>query len=173
MATVSARSLDASPSKRKTILAPLGSEPGAQRERPRFVAPDQSLTLVDGWAVVKLTGEHDLATLVSVTKTLREARAASRRVIVDLGRCDYIDSTIVNLLVRVSSDVTPGSFALLVPRGTPALVLRVLEITCLERAVSIHESLPTSNAIASGAPRNPGTGSLGQDRDPQSGVVFK
>jgi anti-anti-sigma factor len=59
---------------------------------------------VDGTVVIVLRGEHDLATLPVVEDALARARAAGP-VIVDLTDVEFIDSSIIAVLVKHSNHV--------------------------------------------------------------------
>ena len=127
------------------------SQPSVVALGGAMVEGAHSLEVVSGRAIVTLIGEHDLSTKAGVEGVLQDAAAAYSHVIVDLHRCDFIDSSIIGLFVRASQSARPdGSFALLAPAGTATPVLRVLELTKLHLAVCIHDSLSPIAPTAAG-----------------------
>ncbi|MDQ6841457.1 MAG: STAS domain-containing protein [Actinomycetota bacterium] len=79
--------------------------------------------------VVSLTGELDLATVEAFDRTLREAEAASpARLVVDLGRLAFMDSTGLQTLLRAAERAHSSEYQLALRRG-PNQVQRVFELT--------------------------------------------
>jgi anti-anti-sigma factor len=54
-----------------------------------------------GLGVVRLRGEHDISTASELTEALEDA-AAHSDVLVDLSECDFIDSSVIGLLIRIA-----------------------------------------------------------------------
>lgn len=91
--------------------------------RPRIEVGD----VVDGVLVVRLLGEHDLASRERVARAL-DVRGAG--VVVDLRGCSFVDSSVVNVFVRAHQRLaTAGqSFELLVSEGTVSGALDVMGV---------------------------------------------
>jgi anti-anti-sigma factor len=91
-------------------------------------------------AVVTLTGEHDLASKADLADVLARA-SAQRYVLVDLGECTFLDSTVLSLLVLTcqSQWERDGRLELVIPRDTSA-IQRVMTIAGLTTFLTIHET---------------------------------
>jgi anti-sigma B factor antagonist len=57
-----------------------------------------------GLAVVRMRGEHDISTVPELTQALERA-AAHSDVLVDLSECDFIDSSVIGLLIGTSKNL--------------------------------------------------------------------
>jgi anti-anti-sigma factor len=89
-------------------------------------------------AVVKLCGEHDIATSAEI----REALAAILgNVLVDLSDCAFVESSVVTALVLDSRERAHEQqrLELLVPSAN-ATVTRTLELSGLTEMLTIHEA---------------------------------
>lgn len=89
--------------------------------------------------MIVVEGELDMSTAPSLERELENASAAaSRGVLLDLGECEFIDSTGIALIVktwqRLGGD---GRFALC---GVADQVKRILDVTGLEAAIPTHVS---------------------------------
>jgi anti-sigma B factor antagonist len=103
---------------------------------------------VEGWTVVTVHGEIDVATSPTLRERLIDlVNDGATRLVLDLETVDFLDSTglgtIVSLLKRVR---TQGGDLRLV--CTEARIRRLFEITGLDKAVPLHASL--DDAIAAG-----------------------
>jgi anti-sigma B factor antagonist len=101
--------------------------------------------LEDGVCVVAVTGELDLSTAPELEGPLDDAVAAGDTlVLVDLSKCEFIDSTGIALIVRAWQRLDRGANG----EGQGRVVIcsdndqvrRVLEITGLELSISIHSN---------------------------------
>jgi anti-anti-sigma factor len=111
-------------------------------------APDQpSIELVldpartRGYAaIVTLHGEHDLATSADLADAL--ARIGGT-VLVDLSSCDFIDSTILGVIIRKAAELRREGFRidLLVPDGNSP-IRRIVEVTGIASLVTVFAELP-------------------------------
>jgi anti-anti-sigma factor len=92
--------------------------------------------------VLKLRGEHDLATAVEIQDALDSIWG---NLLVDLSECDFIDSTVISVLIRDSRiRAREGhDLELLAPLENPTIT-RTLEIAGLHDALVIHTSEPVS-----------------------------
>ena len=97
--------------------------------------------LEDAASVVSLFGEHDIQTAPELRRRLQEAGVRGP-VIVDLERAEFIDSSILGVLVNAARDAAASSrgFSLCVPEGTAASVRRVLEVTGIDGALPVATS---------------------------------
>jgi anti-sigma B factor antagonist len=103
---------------------------------------------VEGWTVVTVHGEIDVATSPTLRERLiDQVNGGATRLVLDLEAVDFLDSTglgtIVSLLKRVR---THGGDLRLV--CTEARIRRLFEITGLDKAVPLHASL--DDAISAG-----------------------
>lgn len=83
----------------------------------------------DIWAVV-LTGEHDATTAAELRDVLGKARAANRRVVLDLADATFLDSIILGVIfeaVRETAYHDEDTFALVAAPGSN--VDRILTLT--------------------------------------------
>lgn len=95
---------------------------------------------VDGFKLVRISGEVDLSWSQKVRKAILDALAASRSVAVDLSAVNYIDSSGIAALVEgfQQSRGKGQKFALIAV--SPA-VLAVLELARLDRVFPMFASL--------------------------------
>ena len=99
--------------------------------------------------VVALTGDVDMYEAPALERDFAAiASRGGRRVIVDFSSADFIDSTVLKLLVREVKRLRPGGGDLLVVSADPR-ILRAFEITGLDRMFTIQPSL--TQAVAAGA----------------------
>jgi anti-anti-sigma factor len=88
-----------------------------------------SSTVEDGTVSLALEGELDLAGARQMEESLATAeREGPARLIVDLGRLQFIDSTGLRLLLQANTRAREGGYELLLRPGEPA-VQRVFEVT--------------------------------------------
>jgi anti-anti-sigma factor len=89
-----------------------------------------------GPVVVLLVGEHDLSSAEALRESLLEA-AESPGMVVDLDRAEFIDSSILGVLVQAFRDACDGGrgFVLVMGDQTPAPVRRVVSLTRLDRVL--------------------------------------
>lgn len=93
----------------------------------------------DGVCVVSVEGELDMNTAVELERALEgPVDAGDKPLLVDLSRCEFIDSTGIALIVRSWQKLNrDGRFALC---GVGDQVKRVLDITGLETTIPSHPS---------------------------------
>ena len=80
-------------------------------------------------ALVVLAGEHDLYSADEVRQTLDQSLAIRDHLIVDLSRAEFIDSTIVALLLQTKQNAIELDRKFNVVLGTAPVVERILEVT--------------------------------------------
>jgi len=94
---------------------------------------------VDETVVILVEGELDMSTAAQLERELEAPLADSdSALLIDLSRCEFIDSTGIALIVRAwQQRDSEGRFALC---GAGDQVKRVLDITGLESTIPTHPS---------------------------------
>ena len=93
-----------------------------------------------GLAVVSMRGEHDLSTSPELMRALEQA-AAHSTVLVDLCECSFIDSSVIQVLIRTARALHAGGEQLvLVIPPEQRHVARVAHMTHLAEIFPIHTS---------------------------------
>lgn len=102
--------------------------------------------------VLSIKGELDLATAPELEETLGEAQATSgATVLINLGACEFIDSTGIALIVRSwqrTQEDGGGAFALCCASDQ---VQRVLEISGVGSSIPVYEDLDSALAALNGS----------------------
>jgi len=80
-------------------------------------------------ALVVLAGEHDLHSADEVQQTFDQSLAVCDHLIVDLSTTDFIDSTIVRVLLQTRKNALELERKFNVVLGTAPAVERVLDVT--------------------------------------------
>ena len=80
-------------------------------------------------ALVVLAGEHDLNSADEVQQAFDESLAVCDHLIVDLSTAEFIDSTIVVVLVQTKTNAIELDRKFNVVLGTAPAVKRILEVT--------------------------------------------
>lgn len=95
----------------------------------------------DGWTVVSITGELDVATAPRLrNEVVRLASAGHTCVVLDLGGVDFIDSTGLGVVVGSLKRVRSLGGELALARAEPQ-VRKVFEITRLSDILPLHDSV--------------------------------
>lgn len=94
--------------------------------------------------VVRLFGEHDVASGEAVSAALLAARGY-RLVLVDLAQCTFIDSTLITHLLAAAKRARQrgGTVELVVPEEANA-VRRTLELANVQMVLPFHASCATA-----------------------------
>lgn len=102
--------------------------------------PFKALTELDeATYVVRIEGELDMNTAAALERELETPLAADgSSLLIDLSRCEFIDSTGIALIVRAWQAL--GSDTRFALCGVGSQVERVLDITGLETAIPTHAS---------------------------------
>jgi anti-anti-sigma factor len=102
-----------------------------------------------GPVTVLLAGEHDLSSAEALRESLAEA-ARSPGIVIDLDRAEFIDSSILGVLVQAFRDACESGrgFVLVLGDQTPAPVRRVVGLTRLDRLLP---TLPDRQAALAAA----------------------
>jgi anti-anti-sigma factor len=90
-------------------------------------------------AIVKVSGEHDIATIPRLRETLELIRG---NVLVDLSGCTFLDSSVIHAFVDDARERRREwqSLELIVPAAN-ATVARTLRISGLSELLVVHERL--------------------------------
>ena len=101
---------------------------------PPFTCP---LEHEDGRAVIRPTGEVDLATARALEARLQEALALQTdEIVLDLRGVDFLGSTGLRVLVGFAESATEGGRRFAIVRG-PRAVQRVIELTGVEELLPL------------------------------------
>jgi anti-anti-sigma factor len=84
-----------------------------------------------GVALVQLAGEHDLYSGEELRQSLEQSLAHCDHLIVDLSTAEFIDSTIVAVLIESKKGATELDRKFNVVLGTAPAVERILEVTAV------------------------------------------
>ena len=101
--------------------------------------------------MVVLEGEHDLATAQSVRA--RIAEAGDQGVVVDLRPTQFVDSSILGVLVEAAkrAEERECGFAIVLDENANAAVRRVFEVTGLAALLPTYESMDDALAAVKDA----------------------
>ena len=102
--------------------------------------PVSSVDRVDGALVVHLIGELDLYNAPALRESLAELAAeAPNRVVIDLAKVEFVDSTALGVLIEVRSRLDePRGFLLAAP-GVETH--RALQVSGLDRHLGVHATV--------------------------------
>jgi anti-sigma B factor antagonist len=98
-------------------------------------------TTIDGDSfVVAVHGEVDLASVAALDAATSRALASdARRIVIDLGACEFLDSTGLHALVRLHRRVTRRAGRELLVLPGPPVVQRAIEICGLDALLPFPE----------------------------------
>jgi anti-anti-sigma factor len=106
-----------------------------------------------GAAVVVFSGEHDLSTRSDLEELIASLIRENRVVVADLSGAEFVDSTIINLLVQAKRDASEQDCMFRLQMGTQAIVRRIFEVTgvldLLDCAPTREEALGESSRRSS------------------------
>jgi anti-sigma B factor antagonist len=107
-------------------------------------------------ALVVLAGEHDLYSGDELQQTFDQSLAVCDHLIVDLSAAEFIDSTIVAVLLQTMKNAAELDRKFNVVLGTAPAVERILEVTGV---ISLLNVVPTAErALAASADSIPSSG---------------
>jgi anti-sigma B factor antagonist len=92
----------------------------------------------DGWSVLSVTGDCDLASGPELRRELLRVAAEGDRVAVDLSGVGFIDSVGLGLLVGAARRT--AELLVVAPAGGPAR--RALESSRVDRILDVRDALP-------------------------------
>jgi anti-sigma B factor antagonist len=104
--------------------------------------------------VLVLQGEHDLSTAPDVRAAVDEAVASERDVIVDLSQTEFIDSSILGVLVAgyrsLNAEPEPGrTFAVVTQPDGP--VTRLFELVSISDVIQVYPTRAAALAAVNGS----------------------
>jgi anti-anti-sigma factor len=94
----------------------------------------------EGTAVVVLTGEHDLSVRAEVEDILESVIGENRIVVADLSEAEFVDSTIISLLVQAKRDAAEQGCSFRLQLGTEAIVRRIFDVTGVLDLLEVAET---------------------------------
>lgn len=97
-----------------------------------------STTRGDGWLVVSVSGDCDLASAPALRRALAEAAGRADRLAVDLRGVSFLDSVGLGLLIGAARRAT--AFVVVAEADDPAR--RVLAATRVEEILDVRDALP-------------------------------
>ena len=123
---------------------------------PDTTLPDTEPTIEVDWlkpdvALVVLGGEHDLASAPLVEQETEEALRTCSHLIVDLSPVQFIDSSIINLLVQLKKDADTKNCRFNLVMGTAPEVEHTLEICGVLPELNRVRTLDAALAESAGA----------------------
>jgi stage II sporulation protein AA (anti-sigma F factor antagonist) len=99
-----------------------------------------ALELVDGVWLLRLRGEHDLVNAGDLEAEIEAVFAQGSKVLVDLSEATFIDSTVLNVLVRgarLADANAEHSFAVCAPAGRDPR--RVLDLVAIDQVIPVFD----------------------------------
>lgn len=103
---------------------------------PLYIEHDR---LPDGTIRLALVGELDLATMDLLEQDLDQATATEKRLVLDLRRLQFIDSSGLHALLRIDRRLTEAGGKLTIVRG-PRAVERLFRLTGLDTRLRMVDS---------------------------------
>ena len=99
--------------------------------------------------LVTVTGEHDLSTVPQLEQALAQIEPDHSNVVIDLAATQFIDSSILGVLVRRAA-VPGGKVVLVAAPGSPPR--RVLDLVALQSVLAVYDSRSDALAALSAEP---------------------
>jgi anti-anti-sigma factor len=100
-------------------------------------------------AVVKLSGEHDMATRDELNAALAPLYGD---VLLDLSDCEFVDSSVIGLVLRKSQQLTRDGHRIELVVEPGSTVERALTIVDIRQFVTIHDHMPADGSVSSDRP---------------------
>ncbi len=110
---------------------------------------DVSLSSLDGTSTITADGELDIATAPLLRGRLEEAAGAGRRVVADLRRVSFMDSTGLQALMHAEDASTPDGWTWTILASDA--VMRVVELAALEDRLPVRREPPAQAGAEAGA----------------------
>jgi anti-anti-sigma factor len=111
---------------------------------------------IGGAVVISVIGEHDLNTAPELRESLDAAIGGSSAVVVDLSPADFIDSSVIKVIIEMRGRARESGtgFAVALAGGGEPAVRRVLEVTDLmERLPVVPDRAEAIQQATAGAGR--------------------
>jgi anti-anti-sigma factor len=103
-------------------------------------------------AIVRLLGEHDLATRPAVMAQLHQEIAAGNKLVVDVSSSEFIDASILSALLAADEQLRNKQARLILLTGTSCVVKKTLDVSGISDRLALSESLPEAIALARNNP---------------------
>jgi anti-sigma B factor antagonist len=128
----------------KPVPPPYGQRAPTDISSPLFSVAERR---VGQRAVVSVAGEVDISTAEELRTAIETAAGGASEVWVDLSETTFMDSSGVHAMIRARADMADANLrlTLICPDGP---VLRVLELTNLDRLFEIHANRSDANHAA-------------------------
>ncbi|WP_051714236.1 STAS domain-containing protein [Nocardia rhamnosiphila] len=110
---------------------------------PRLL--DVAVRANDGTAIVTVQGEVDMASAPQLQAALEDAQRGGDPLVVDMSEVGFLGSAGLSVLLVISEAAAPGAGLRVVVSDA---VRRPIELTGLDKLLSVHESL--ADALAAG-----------------------
>ena len=107
-----------------------------------------SQRVTDTAVIVTLEGDLDLATAPELRTVLHEALTTRPSIVVDMGKLRFLDSTGLGVLVRVHKKAKAAG-GVVAFCAVPGNVVKILEVTCLDRVFPVYSSADEAIALLS------------------------
>ncbi|GGK99906.1 STAS domain-containing protein [Nocardia jinanensis] len=114
---------------------------------PRLL--DVAVRTENGTAIVTVQGEVDMASAPQLQAALEDAQRGGDPLIVDMSEVGFLGSAGLSVLLVISEAADPGTGLRVVVSDA---VRRPIELTGLDKLLSIHESLAAALAPGTGTP---------------------
>jgi anti-sigma B factor antagonist len=99
-----------------------------------------SQRLTPAAVVVMLSGDLDLATAPELRNALQEALTERPNLVLDMSDLRFLDSTGIGVLVRIHKRASAVGGALVFAE-VPNNVVKILEVTCLDRIFPVYPTV--------------------------------
>jgi anti-anti-sigma factor len=104
----------------------------------KMVIREELVDEVLSWAqVLEVRGELDIGAADWFSQAIDERLREEPPLVIDLSKCQYLDSTILNVLIR-TANAEPGRIGIVVPSA--ARIRRIFNIAGLEDALQLCET---------------------------------
>ncbi|NUP27279.1 MAG: STAS domain-containing protein [Nocardia sp.] len=110
---------------------------------PRLL--DVAVRTENGTAIVTVQGEVDMASAPQLQTALEDAQRGGDALIVDMSDVGFLGSAGLSVLLVISEAAEPGAGLRVVVSDA---VRRPIELTGLDKLLSVHESLPAALAAS-------------------------
>ena len=105
---------------------------------------------VEGVAVLRLYGEHDLGTVTEVTSAFESLSTRECDVVLDLSRTVFLDSAVLHAIYRFAGEMSDRGRRLALQIGPESIVHRALEVAALLDTLPWAEDREEAIALAQG-----------------------
>jgi anti-anti-sigma factor len=102
----------------------------------------------EGVTVLRLVGEHDMASADALERRIEGEIGAGRNVVVSLQDTEFLDSTVVAALYRSQARMSARGVRLVLHCGPESVVHRLLHMTSLIGVVASADTLAVALEIA-------------------------